>query len=48
MKTSMTTEQLMEWAIQSIKLMDADEKAHIRAKLDAAFGPRPRLVSRVN
>lgn len=39
---SVTTEQLAEQALQSVKEMSPEEKAKVREYLDKAFGPQRR------
>jgi len=38
----MTTEQLMDAAIETVRAMDADQKAHFRAKLNRSVGISPK------
>ena len=38
----MTTEQLMDAAIETIRAMNPDEKAHLRAKMNRGVGFAPK------
>lgn len=44
----MTIEQLAAKAIEDIEQMSADEKAHLRAKLQKAFGIEPEPSGKPN
>jgi hypothetical protein len=38
----MTTEQLMDAVLETVRAMDADQKAHLRAKMNRRVGIAPK------
>ena len=42
MRNCMTTEQLMDAVLETVRAMDADQKAHLRAKMNRSVGISPK------
>jgi hypothetical protein len=47
-KPEMATEELGQWAVESVKIMTSDEKVRLRSKILKEFGMMPTKVYRVN